>query len=93
MSGGYYNNLETAFPGDLLGIPSLPELRRLAEDLHQEFPNTPAAADTRALLAEIAALEERAQRLGEVWGAFEHWKSNDYGRDQAGAAVAKYQRL
>lgn len=92
MSGGYYNNLETTFPDDLQGIPSLSELRNLAEDLHREFPDTSADVDTRALLAEIEGLEERVRRLGEVWGAFEYWKSNDYSREQAASAVAKYQR-
>jgi hypothetical protein len=90
MSGGSYDYL--CFKAD-----DLSGRRGTVEEMAQRLEGlpyaSPAAADTRRVLALLDEARALAERLSDVWHAVEWWDSGDYGEDDAREAIAKYRDI
>lgn len=86
MSGGSYNYLCAAEPADVLA--RLETVREMAARLDEVCPE--AARETRAIEAVYAELEQRVERLRDIWKAAEWCDSADWGEDQLQEAVSEY---
>jgi hypothetical protein len=94
VSGGSFDYLYMRALDEVLARQT--DLHSMADTLESEFPGSAAARDTRALVDELTELWRRweAEPLRKLrdgpWYAIEWWQSNDWGRDQAEAAIREY---
>lgn len=94
MSGGSFDYLVYKDPGEL--VDRTDQLERMTELLESTYPGSRAARDTRLLLEHIKTFRDALYRgplaglQSNVWHAIEWWQSCDRTRDDADAAVAKY---
>jgi hypothetical protein len=85
MSGGSFNYLCGKSATEL----STGDLREMADAL-EEAGAADAAALSRSILSDFAAIDAKIERLNDVWHDMEWWCSGDYTKDQFDEALAKF---
>jgi hypothetical protein len=94
VSGGSFGYLCDVPPDQVL--TRMDTLQQMLDVLDSEFPGSAAARDTRALIEELQAFQQRwygarpTYLREQVWQAVEWWKSGDYSRDQVETRIRDY---